>query len=364
MKENNLTYVSCSTIPSSYANSVHVMKMCNSFVEQGYKVNLVCKQSDSWVDELDARQSYDCKNDFKLSSFKSSKKGILFSLSYILFAMKKVMRANGFVYSRYFYPMLPLFFKRNQFALEFHNDLNRIDKCIALSLIRKKRCKLIVFISDALKELFVSKYHADPSKCIVLPDACDVMELGEENKSDDIGYVGHLYKGRGIEQLIDIAKQLPTVTFHLIGGKEPELSYYRSISPDNMVFYGSVKHAELPEYYEKFSIALAPYQEKIYAADKRCETSNYCSPMKLFEYMSYKKAIICSDLPVFHEVGENGKELIFQSCVDTKGWVNAIHYLLDNKKERKLMIENAYSKFLENYTWKSRVERIIKRIEC
>lgn len=362
MKENRLTYISCSTIPSSFANSVHVMKMCNSFAEQGLSVNLVCKQSESWIDAADALKSYGCKNEFTVSAFSSKRKGILYSLSYIFYAMRKVMRAKGFVYSRYFYPLVPLFFRKTPFALEFHNDINRIDKLISLSLIKKNRCKLIVFISEALKDLFVSKYNADPQKCIVLSDACDVADI-ERHSSKAVGYVGHLYKGRGIELLIDIANKLPELQFHLIGGKEPELSYYRSISPSNMILYGSVKHAELPAYYNKFCVALAPYQEKIFAADKRCETSNYCSPMKLFEYMSYKKAIICSDLPVFHEVGKDGEDLLFRPCDDTDGWVNAIKQLMDDNVFRETIVENAYQRFLNNYTWRSRVERIINRIE-
>ena len=41
--------------------------------------------------------------------------------------------------------------------------------------------------------------------------------LGEQN-SLKVGYVGHLYKGRGIETIIECAKQLSNVTFHLVGG--------------------------------------------------------------------------------------------------------------------------------------------------
>lgn len=365
MKISNLTYISCSTIPSALANSVHVMKMCNSFASKGLSVNLVCKQSENWNGETDALESYDCKNHFTISAFPNRKKGLLGSLSYILFATKQVFRTHGVVYSRYFYPLLPLLFLHKPFVLEFHADINSLTRFIVKILIRRKECKQLVFISQSLQELFVNKYHADLSKCIVLADACDVSDAIECNTKKSVGYVGHLYKGRGIELLIEVAKRLPEYKFHLIGGKEPELSYYRSISPDNMIYYGSVKHSELANYYSKFGIALAPYQKKVYSADaeKSAETSKYCSPMKLFEYMAYKKAIICSDLPVFHEVGENGQELIYQECNDVDGWVDSIIQLTNNDQLQRTIVENAYSKFLANYTWGSRVDKIIKFIE-
>ena len=35
----------------------------------------------------------------------------------------------------------------------------------------------------------------------------------------NIGYVGHLYKGRGIELIIDLAKKLPKFSFQIVGGE-------------------------------------------------------------------------------------------------------------------------------------------------
>lgn len=359
MKE--ITYISCSSVPSSYANSVHVMKMCDAFAGKGLDVKLVCKKTNEWINEAETRKAYRCRNVFHLSAFSSKLKGRLFSISYIIYALRQVRRAKGLVYSRYFYPLVPLFFSRKPFILEFHNDLNRIDRFLTKHLIRKDSCKQLVFISKALKTFFIEHYNVNEAKCIVLPDACDIAGV-ESVDTSDVGYVGHLYKGRGIELLIEIAKRLPDLSFHIIGGKEPELSQYKAISPDNMIYYGSVKHADLEKYYSKFSIALAPYQEKIYAADKRCETSSFCSPMKLFEYMSFQKAIICSDLPVFHEVAEDGVDLLFRRCSDIDGWVDAITQLNNDTESRKKLVANSYKRFLQDYTWDGRVSHVLSSI--
>ena len=48
----NLLYISPSTLPSRSANSVHVMRMCNAFANNGYNVELLCKTQSIQSDKL------------------------------------------------------------------------------------------------------------------------------------------------------------------------------------------------------------------------------------------------------------------------------------------------------------------------
>ena len=61
--------------------------------------------------------------------------------------------------------------------------------------------------------------------------------------------------------------------------------------------------------------------------------SDFTSPLKVFEYMSYKKAIIASDLPVLREVLSNKNSLIVK-CDDINEWMAAIEKL-KNPKNRE-----------------------------
>ena len=75
----------------------------------------------------------------------------------------------------------------------------------------------MVVISKALKKIYLENGFLNSSKIQVAHDGADnVQNLNSKlellgNKKDlKVGYVGHLYKGRGIETIIDCAKNLKT----------------------------------------------------------------------------------------------------------------------------------------------------------
>ena len=53
--------------------------------------------------------------------------------------------------------------------------------------------------------------------------------LGQKNTLK-IGYIGHLYKGRGIELIIECAKQIKDMTFHIVGGFNDDINYWQNYS--------------------------------------------------------------------------------------------------------------------------------------
>ena len=85
--------------------------------------------------------------------------------------------------------------------------------------------------------------------------------------------------------------------------------------------------------------------------------SDFTSPLKLFEYMSHRKPIIASDLPVIREV-LNEKNSILVKCDDIDLWINSIKDL-KNLKNRDLIANQALSDFY-NYNWKNRAFLILK----
>ena len=84
--------------------------------------------------------------------------------------------------------------------------------------------------------------------------------------------------------------------------------------------------------------------------------SKFTSPLKVFEYMSHKKAIIASDLPVLKEV-LNEKNSILVKYDSESEWIDAIEKLKDSNN-REIISKQALSDF-SAYTWKERVKNII-----
>ena len=103
---------------------------------------------------------------------------------------------------------------------------------------------------------------------------------------------------------------------------------------------------------------MAPYQKEVAVSGGKGNTSDFMSPLKIFEYMSSKKAIICSDLPVLREI-LNEDNSVLVKCDDILDWRKAIEVLQDDSL--RLQIANrACEDFMKKYTWKIRAKNVIK----
>ena len=185
-----------------------------------------------------------------------------------------------------------------------------------------------------------------------------VKLLGPENHLK-VGYVGHLYEGRGIETIIECAKKINNMSFHLVGGLEKDIAYWKSYIKQfeltNIHFYGFISPKETLKYRNSFDIVLAPYAKKV-TIEGLGDTSKFMSPIKIFEYMSHKKLIIASDLPVIREVlNEKNSILVNHDNIDL--WIKSLKNLkyLKNKDRLSEQALNVFKKF----TWKNRAHLVI-----
>ena len=109
-------------------------------------------------------------------------------------------------------------------------------------------------------------------------------------------------------------------------------------------------------------ICILPNQKVIFAngaTKSGMNLSKFTSPLKLFEYMSHKKAIIASDLPVLREV-LNERNSILVEFDNENEWIEAIEKLKNPKNREKISIQ-ALNDF-NNFTWKNRALRLINNI--
>jgi glycosyltransferase involved in cell wall biosynthesis len=83
------------------------------------------------------------------------------------------------------------------------------------------------------------------------------------------------------------------------------------------------------------------------------------SPLKLFEYMSWGKPILCSDLPVLREVIEDGRNGLLLPPDDPTAWAAALCRLMDNPDEGERLGNKARADFLARHTWRQRANRVL-----
>lgn len=360
-----IIYISNSIIPSRFANSVHVMKMCNA-LSQYSDVELIAIKGDK---EANIHKKYGSNGKFNLHLI-DKVKNIFGSFSYLFHIFMRVKKyKNSYLYGRHLLALMILWIKNIPTIYEAHSMPSGYRRYLELIFFKGKSFKKLVVISEVLKNDYLKSYPSlRDEDIIVAHDGADIpikkmIEKQNDNKKMNIGYVGHLYVGRGIEIIIQLAETLSDINFHIIGGMEDDIAYWKSKTQNlnNIFFYGYLSHDLLEKHYINYDVLLAPYQIGINQSDGKSDTSRWMSPMKIFEYMSYEKVIISSDIPVLREV-LNDKNSILVESDNIESWINAIEILKD-VKIRNYLSKNAYNDFINKYTWSKRAKYILDAIE-
>jgi len=368
-----IVYISRSIIPSRTANSIHVMRMCSAFASLGHEVILLAP----WTKKLEEKdienifEYYGVVENFKLNKLFSPNIKYLKKRIYSLRTLSVVKKINpDIVYGRddmfAFYlaqksGFFTLFEKHEPYDGKGFNDYF-FDKFMKNN---HNKAKLVVNSNElrkmyhnscgiALESILAANNGTNPIPNDAIPSG---LEL--DSRKINIGYVGSLFKGRGIDVIVELAKRISNVNFHIIGGKDKDLDYWKSqVSLDNLIFHGFVEPKETYKYRNMCDILLAPYQSD----DKGNRSSKYMSPIKLFEYMSSKKAIVCSNFKVVYEALSADRAMLVEST-NIDAWENAVNELINDTDKREKLAQNAYDTFLQYFTWNSRAEKILDYIK-
>ena len=362
-------YLSRAVFPSKTANSVNIMKMCSAMSSNGFRVKLFGLRANlDSSGQRDIHDFYNTKTDFLMELIRQPKRGSrLFLYVRLIIVLLVSRRKNTLVYSR---ERLMVFFALcfgYKTILEAHDFFSsKLNRRIERYLFGHSRFVKLVVISHALRSDYIKFYkkipiievHHDASEAVDVL-ASNLNYLGGRTNALKIGYFGHLFKGRGIELIIQLAYELPECDFHVFGGLPEDVSKYsKQLLSNNIKLHGFKQQSELPYLRSECDVLLMPYQKNLSIYGSNLSTVNWMSPMKLFEYMSSSRAIISSDLPVIREV-LNDKNSILVAPEDQDGWVAAVRSL-KNIQLREEIAKNAYAEFLLKYTWDIRVKNIFK----
>ncbi len=228
-----LIYVANSTIPSTSANSVHAMKMCEGFKKNGIDVELVLPSNNSLNNEF---EYYGITNIFSINRVKSISanpigyKNYLFSflviIKYILFKKDIIIMSKNF-----FVCFLGIILNK-RVIFEVHSMLSGLTlKLFKLfNVFNSKYIVKYIVITNPIKKSYIYDFGVKEGKILVLPDGVTYENFEPFNDNEpfnsssfNIGYVGSLWKGKGIEMIIPIARGLPYHKFNIYGGEDDQI---------------------------------------------------------------------------------------------------------------------------------------------
>ena len=372
-----ILYISKSIIPSRTANSIHVMKMCQAFADNGHEVVLLAPDVKNHYEKdiEDIYEYYGTRKNFNIKKlYHPNQKFGAFLYTLAIFFYLFINKKFDLVYGRFLHGVYVATWLNNKVIYESHAptfDKKNHRLIVFKNLIKSKYFIKMVVISEALKNMYLEKKYLSNTKIQIAHDGADEVvnfdrkiELLGHKENLKVGYVGHLYKGKGMEVIASLANKLDDdMEIHIIGGLEKDIKFWKSkINSKNIFFYGFIPHKEVSSYINALDVCLLPNQKIVLAhgsesSKEFMNISDFTSPLKLFEYMSHRKPIIASDLAVIREV-LNEKNSILLKCDDIDLWINSIKNL-KNLKNRDLIANQALSDFY-NYSWKNRALLVLK----
>jgi glycosyltransferase involved in cell wall biosynthesis len=346
------------------ASSIHMMNMCEAFSELGHEVQLICP--DHGKNEKEIFDFYGTKSKFsiKFQSYPRFKGKTLF---FLLSSVKALLEFKpDLVVSRFGLGSLLSSLLGFPVIHDLHGSVweeGALNSFVFRNLFLRKKLVKLTFNSNALKELFLQRSFKHSCQLQVLHNGSKMVNLDEKvslpgKNSIKAGYLGNLYKGRGIELILNLAKALPQVDFIIVGGKAEDILQYSDCSLPNLFFLGFIEPASVFKYRNSVDILLAPYMNTVTLAGNQGNSVAYMNPVKLIEYMASKKIILCSDLPAIREVLDESQAILLNTS-DEQKWIDAIKAIVANQGDFSHLAVNSYTNFKNKFTWTSRAARMI-----
>ena len=357
MKNKSITlyYIAELNLPNKSAYSIHVMKMCEAFSKLGYKTNLLNINN---INLSKIFKIYNIKNNFKLISIFNKPLNLNFILR-VVFTCKilsrKFQKNSIFISRSIIFALITSIIKKNV-ILELHHEITGFSKILFnfLKFINLTKNLKFIFLHKKLKEF----YNVQDDKSIILDDAADLKSFKKNNNKikfkNTCVYIGSFSEGKGIEQILRLAKLNKKIFFHIYG--EKKYLKYHSIEK-NIKIFDYVNYSKIPKVLSRYEVALMPYQFKVKGRSS-VSLEKYMSPLKMFDYLASKMIIIASDLSVYKHILKNNFNCKLIKVNNDKKWSEALNYVFIDKKNNKVLKKNAF-KTAQNFTWDKRCKKII-----
>jgi glycosyltransferase involved in cell wall biosynthesis len=367
-----LAYLSAAKIPSREANSIHVMKMCQAFGHLGHEVTLLAPDVADGLEAgvADPYAFYGVERCFELRKLPwrpVKGRGWIYGWEAGRFASGLGVNA---VFGRSLHGCavaarsgVPTIFDAHM--LSFLQ--RRGERWLFRRMIGAPAFRHVSVNCASLGRCIVEQVPELEGRIVVAHNGADVLAEGLEaaelggGERPQIGYVGHLYAGKGFEIIPPLAARVPWADFHVVGGEQKTVEALRSdpALPNNVRLHGFVPPPEAERLCLAFDVLLAPYQPDVRVAGGG-ETAAWMSPLKVFGYMAASKPVLCSDLPVLREVIEDGRNGILVRPDDPDAWAAALRRLLEDRALRDRLAATAHADFLARHTWRQRATRVLE----
>ena len=259
-----IALISASKVPSRTANSIEVMKVCQAFVDLGHEIHLWLPGPEPQIAWAELKEFYGIRDSFPISWLANFK-----ILRRYDFSLRAVLKAKAWDPALcYVWPLQAAAIASSlglPTALEIHDrPQGRLGPILFRRFLEGRGAMRALPITEAMREWLSDVYQVDlqPPFALVapmgvsmeqfhnLPDPKDAREELGLARGFTAGYAGHLYAGRGIDLLEDLARRNPGVHFIWAGGEPEAIEFWRGrlqqAGLQNVQLLGFIPNERLP----------------------------------------------------------------------------------------------------------------------
>ncbi len=370
--------IATSRVPSRTANSIQVMKVCQAMAELGHEVRLwVAGKRPQCTWELLA-EHYGLRWRFPVEWI-----GYVPVLRRYDFCLLALRRARAWEPDLYYVWPLPAAALASRWGwscvLEVHDrPTGHLGPRWLGQFLRAPGARRLVTVSEALRRWLEGRYRRplQPPLALVAPNGVDLERYAEVPDPSEarqrlglpqkftVGYTGHLYPGRGIGMLFELARRNPDLHFVWAGGEPEAVEAWRSRLAQhgvgNVTLLGFVPNERLQLVQAACEVLLMPYEKHI-AGSGGGDSGASASPMKAFEYLAAGRAILSSDLPVLREVMNDDNALLLPP-EDVEAWDRGLKDVVRDEGRRLGLASRARAD-AARFTWVERERHILTGLE-
>lgn len=228
---------------------------------------------------------------------------------------------------------------------ELGNFANRFIMGFARKILMKTlhNCDCVFSVSHYLTDKYFpgSTYLPNGVDLDAVNPGCG-QELKNKMQGPVIGFIGSLEYFIDFDQILEAARILKNFNFVIAGGGRE----YARIKEqkdmwklDNLVLTGGLPHPEILRHIDSFDICLNPF--------KHSPLTHGACPIKLFEYMAFKKPVISSRIDEVQRIG-NG----FVHWADSsRELVDCIERIIREPQEAGILAQKGFEALVSSYTW-------------
>jgi len=360
-----ISYIADTSLTNKSAYTYNVVKHCDAFAARANKVSLLLPFLYQKISTKKIRKI------FLLTSKKN------FSIKYLL-----PFKTKNFIARLIFGYISAIYLRKNKsdiiitrcyasriflslfnisHYLEIHAELVGLTKFLMINMnyINSKYILNLIFITNALRKKFPM---INKNKHLILPDAVDVknfrIKKNSRNKIKTATYIGSFHKGKGVELILQIAKNFQNIRFNIYGNP---LNKFSDL-PKNVKIHGYIDYNKIPSALSQADILLLPSANVQFGRDENINIANYNSPCKMFYYLAAGKIILSSKRDGICEILKNDHNSIIVSKYNQRFWVNELRNILNNKYDLNKLRKNSI-KTAKKYTFDKRINNFLKNNE-